>query len=186
LLERLRQAAEAGGRSGSALEALVLQALALRALGDGSAAAAMLARALAQAEPEGYVRLFVDEGEEMQLLLAEGRGQIGRQKQGGYRKLIEYVDKLLAASLPVGFPQSENLNQKSKIDNRKSARVEPLSERELDVLKLLGTELSGPEIADRLSVSLNTLRTHTKNIYGKLGVNSRRAAIRRAEELGLL
>ena len=70
--------------------------------------------------------------------------------------------------------------------NQKSDWVEPLSERELDVLKLLGTELSGPEIADRLSVSLNTVRTHTKNIYGKLGVNSRRAAIRRAEELGLL
>ena len=64
--------------------------------------------------------------------------------------------------------------------------IEPLSERELDVLKLLGTELSGPEIADRLSVSLNTVRTHTKNIYGKLGVNSRRAAVRRAEEAGLV
>jgi LuxR family transcriptional regulator, maltose regulon positive regulatory protein len=64
--------------------------------------------------------------------------------------------------------------------------VEPLSERELDVLKLLGTELSGPEIAGRLSVSLNTVRTHTKNIYGKLGVNSRRAAVRRAAELDLV
>ena len=64
--------------------------------------------------------------------------------------------------------------------------IEPLSERELEVLRLLGTELSGPEIADRLSVSLNTVRTHTKNIYGKLGVNSRRMAVRRAEELGLV
>jgi LuxR family maltose regulon positive regulatory protein len=61
-----------------------------------------------------------------------------------------------------------------------------LSARELDVLKLLATELSGPEIAGQLSVSLNTLRTHTKAIYGKLGVNSRRAAIRRAQELGWL
>jgi LuxR family maltose regulon positive regulatory protein len=64
--------------------------------------------------------------------------------------------------------------------------VEPLSERELDVLRLLGTELSGPEIAQELNVSLNTLRTHTQNIYTKLGVNNRRAAIRRAEELRLL
>jgi LuxR family maltose regulon positive regulatory protein len=64
--------------------------------------------------------------------------------------------------------------------------VEPLSERELDVLRLLATELSGPEIANRLMVSLNTLRTHTKNIFSKLGVNNRRAAVRRAEELGLL
>ena len=64
--------------------------------------------------------------------------------------------------------------------------IEPLSERELDVLKLLATELNGPDMARQLVVSLNTLRTHTKNIYSKLGVNNRRAAIRRAEELGLL
>jgi LuxR family maltose regulon positive regulatory protein len=63
--------------------------------------------------------------------------------------------------------------------------IEPLSERELEVLGLLGTELSGPEIARKLVISLNTMRTHTKNIYSKLGVNSRRAAVRRAEELGL-
>ncbi len=64
--------------------------------------------------------------------------------------------------------------------------AEPLSERELDVLKLLATELDGPEMARELVVSLNTLRTHTKSIYSKLGVNNRRAAVRRAEELGLL
>ena len=64
--------------------------------------------------------------------------------------------------------------------------VEPLSEREFEVLRLLGTELSGPEIANELVVSLHTIRTHTQNIYSKLGVNNRRAAIRRAEELDLL
>jgi LuxR family maltose regulon positive regulatory protein len=63
--------------------------------------------------------------------------------------------------------------------------VDPLSERELDVLRLLGSDLSGPDIARELMVSLNTLRTHTKNIYMKLGVNNRRAALRRAEELDL-
>jgi len=63
---------------------------------------------------------------------------------------------------------------------------EPLSERERDVLRLLGTDLNGPEIARELTVSLNTMRTHTKNIYNKLGVNNRRAAVRRAEELDLL
>jgi LuxR family maltose regulon positive regulatory protein len=66
-----------------------------------------------------------------------------------------------------------------------SKMIEPLSERELEVLKLLRSELSGPEIAGQLIVSLNTLRTHTKNIFNKLGVNNRRAAIRRAEELDL-
>ncbi len=65
------------------------------------------------------------------------------------------------------------------------ALIEPLSERELEVLRLLGTDLGGPEIARELVVSLNTVRTHTKNIYAKLGVTNRRAAVRRAAELGL-
>ena len=67
----------------------------------------------------------------------------------------------------------------------KQVLIEPLSERELEVLRLLGTDLNGPEIARELVVSLNTMRTHTKNIYSKLGVNNRRAAVRRAEELDL-
>jgi len=67
----------------------------------------------------------------------------------------------------------------------KQALIEPLSERELDVLRLLGTELDGPDIARELMVSLNTVRTHTKHIYAKLAVTSRRAAVRRAAELGL-
>ena len=70
--------------------------------------------------------------------------------------------------------------------HQKSDMIEPLSEREFEVLRLLGTELNGPEIARELIVSLNTMRTHTKSIYNKLGVNNRRMAIRRAEELGLL
>ena len=71
-------------------------------------------------------------------------------------------------------------SQQSKI------KIEPLSERELEVLRLLRTELNGPEIARELMVSLSTVRTHTQNIYAKLGVNNRRAAVRRAEELDLL
>jgi len=69
--------------------------------------------------------------------------------------------------------------------SRTRIQIELLSERELDVLRLLGTELNGPEIARHLTVSLNTVRTHTKNLYTKLGVNSRRAAVRRAQELEL-
>ena len=90
----------------------------------------------------------------------------------------EYVHKLLAA-----FGKQEDVHPSTFIPQ---PLVEPLSERELDVLRLLGTELSGPEIARELMVSLNTLRTHTKNIYDKLGVNNRRAAVHRAEELKLL
>ena len=81
------------------------------------------------------------------------------------------------------------LNAIGKIEHKPSVKqdlIEPLSERELEVLRLLGTDLDGPDLARELMVSLNTIRTHTKNIYTKLGVNSRRAAVRRAEELGLL
>ena len=167
LLARLLAAAEAGGRTGSVIEILVLQALAHRARGDLPAALAALERALTLAEPEGYVRVFVDEGPPMAALLAAAaqRGiapQLCPPARGGLR-----------ARPRTAPPANRDL-------------VEPLSERELDVLRLLGTDLDGPEIARELMVSLNTMRTHTKNIYSKLGVNNRRAAVRRAEELQLL
>lgn len=167
LLQRLLQAAEAGGRNGSVIEILIVQALAHQAQPDLPRALAMLERALILAEPEGYSQIFVDEGAPLAELL--------RKLAGGKRQT--YIHKLLAA-FGVEEIQPSVLSRQPLI--------EPLSERELDVLKLLGTELSGPEIADKLSVSLNTLRTHTKNIYSKLGANNRRAAIRRAEELGVL
>jgi LuxR family maltose regulon positive regulatory protein len=180
LLERLLQAAESGGRLGSAIQILLLQALAFQAqdnLPHALAALAPLARALALAEPEGYVRIFVDEGEPMRLMIADFRLRIEKQKRGQTQKLIGYADKLLAA-----FSQLMVKSQ-SKIINQQSTMVEPLSERELEVLRLLRSDLSGPEIALQLSVSINTFRTHTKNIFIKLGVNDRRAAIRRAEDL---
>ncbi len=164
LLERLLRAAEAGERTGSVIEILVLQALAHQARGDLPAALASLQRALTLAEPEGYVRIFVGEGAAAASLLRVAA------KQGiapGYvRRLLAAVDR------SDGRPVQQGL-------------IEPLSERELDVLRLLGTDLDGPDIARELSVSLNTMRTHTRNIYAKLGVNSRRAAVRRAAELGL-
>ena len=165
LLERLLRAAEEGGRTGRVLEILVLQALAHQARGDIPAALAALQRALALAEPEGYVRVFIDEGPPMASLLRAAA------KQGIAR---DYVRRLLAAGTAT--------EDTSPI---KQALIDPLSERELDVLRLLGTELDGPAIARELMVSLNTVRTHTKNIYTKLAVTSRRAAVRRAAELGL-
>jgi ATP/maltotriose-dependent transcriptional regulator MalT len=166
LLERLLLAAEEGGRTGRVIEILVLQALAHQTLGDIPAALASLERPVTLAEPEGYVRVFVDEGPPMTSLLRAAAKQ-------GIRR--DYVRRLLAAV--------------SKTDHgspREQALIEPLSERELDVLRLLGTELDGPAIARELMVSLNTMRTHTKNIYAKLAVASRRAAVRRAAELDLL
>ncbi len=163
LLERLLQAAEAGDRMGSVIEILVLQALAHQLPGDIPTALELLERALTLAEPEGYVRLFVDEGQPMALLLEEAT------KHG---IASNYARQLLTAF--------------GKTEDRLAALIEPLSERELEVLRLLATDLGGPELARELTVSLNTIRTHTKNIYTKLGVNNRRAAVRRAEELDLL
>jgi LuxR family maltose regulon positive regulatory protein len=150
LLERLLLAAEEGERTGRVIEILVLLALARQRLEDIPAALACLERAVALAEPEGYVRVFADEGPLMASLLRA----LAKRGTGPDR--------------PV-----------------KQALIEPLSDRELDVLRLLGTDLNGPAIARELMVSLNTVRTHTKNIYAKLAVTSRRAAVRRGAELGL-
>jgi LuxR family maltose regulon positive regulatory protein len=165
LLERLLQAAEAGERTGTVIEVLALQALCGHARGEVPGAAAALERALTLAEPEGYVRVFADAGPPMAWLLR----RVARQ-----RPTWDYVRRLLAAvSRPVDTPRRQGL-------------IEPLSERELEVLRLLGSDLDGPDIARTLTVSLNTLRTHTRNIYAKLGVTSRRAAVRQAAELNLL
>ena len=150
LLERLLQAAEEGGRTGSVIEILVLQALAHQMQGDIPAALVPLERALTLAEPEGYVRIFVDEGPPMAALLEAA------VKQG---IALNYVRHLLTA-----FEQG--LRSRTPI---KQVLSEPLSERERDVLRLLRTDLSGPDIARELMVSLNTLRTHTNNIYTSLG-----------------
>jgi LuxR family maltose regulon positive regulatory protein len=166
LLERLLAAAEEGGRTGRVIEILVLRALAHQRLGDIAAALASLEHAVTLAEPEGYVRVFADEGPPMAALLR------AVAKQGIARN---YVRRLLAAVTGAGHGGPV-----------KQALIDPLSERELDVLRLLGTELGGPAIARELTVSLNTMRTHTKNIYAKLGVTNRRAAVRRAADLDLL
>jgi LuxR family maltose regulon positive regulatory protein len=180
LLERLLQSADEGGRMASAIEILVLQALTHQARSDLPMALVSLERALTLAEPEGYLRIFVDEGEAMRLLILDFRFTIEKSARNGVHPLFSYLDKLLLA-----FPQPVTTSPQSKTQNRKPEIVDPLSERELEVLKLLRSELNGPEIAQQLIISLNTLRTHTKSIFKKLGVNDRRAAVRRAEELDL-
>jgi len=165
LLDRLLRAAEEGERAGSVIEILVLRALAYQRHGDIAAALSCLERAVTLAGPEGYVRVFVDEGPPMAALLRVA----AKQQAAG-----NYVRQLLAAV--TGTEQNGPVKQ---------ALIEPLSERELDVLRLLGTELDGPAIARELMVSLNTVRTHTKHIYAKLAVTNRRAAVRRAAELDL-
>jgi LuxR family maltose regulon positive regulatory protein len=172
LLERLLRAAEEGARTGRVIEILVLQALAHQTQGDIPAALGSLQRALTLSEPEGYVRVFVDEGPPMaSLLRAVARAAPGEQM--GIAP--SYVRRLLAA-----------INKTEDHMPVKQGLAERLSDRELDVLRLLGTDLDGPDIARELFVSLNTMRTHTRNVYAKLGVSNRRAAVRRAEELDLL
>jgi LuxR family maltose regulon positive regulatory protein len=163
LLERLLRAADDGARTGCVIEILALQALTHQLRGEIPAALEPLERALTLAEPEGYTRIFVDEGPAMAALL-----QVAAKR----RTAPEYARQLLSA-----FRKPENTTPVTKV------LIEPLSRRELDVLRLLGTDLDGPDIARQLVVSLSTLRTHTRSIYNKLGVNNRRAAVRRAEEL---
>jgi LuxR family maltose regulon positive regulatory protein len=167
LLGRLREAAETGARTGSLIEILILEAIAAADGGDCASALAALEQALTAAEPEGYVRLFVDEGQAMTALL----------RQASRRGISTgYISELLLAG---GEPPSVRSAKTQRL-------IDPLSDRELEVLGLLASELSGPDIARHLYVSVNTLRTHTKHIFSKLDVNTRRAAVRRATQLGLL
>ena len=163
-LHRLLEAAEQGGRTGSVLDVLLLQALAAHARHDTRAALEAVERVLALAEPHGYVRLFADHGAPMAELLRRRTSH----EHG------PYVRRLLAALGGLAPPPG------------RTAAPDRLSDREADVLRLLASDLDGPEIARTLVVSVNTVRTHTKSIYAKLGVNSRRAAVHRAQDMGLL
>ncbi|MCB0213469.1 MAG: helix-turn-helix transcriptional regulator, partial [Anaerolineae bacterium] len=184
LLERLLHAAEAGARTGSVIEILVLQALAQAMQDNIPAALASLQRALTLAEPEGYVRIFVDEGPPVAALLSRLHSSTESTR------LKEYSHQLLLAlAEEQGSEAAEEKSNDSPRPVGPSAPqplIEPLSQRELEILRLFNTELSGPEIARELVIALSTVRTHTKSIYSKLNVTSRRAAVKRAEELGLI
>jgi LuxR family transcriptional regulator, maltose regulon positive regulatory protein len=168
LLDRVLNVAQAAGRDGSLVEAGLVRALAHHANGDPDSAAADLAAALTDGVPAGYCRLFLDEGQPMAELL----GQVARAAAHDVRTRAEHL--LAAAQRPSARAPAG------------PASEDGLSEREREVLRLLATELTGPEIARQLFVSVNTLRTHTKHIFAKLDVNTRRAAVRRAADLGLL
>jgi LuxR family transcriptional regulator, maltose regulon positive regulatory protein len=168
-VDRLLLAAREGDRAGSVLELRVLRALAARAGGDVDGAVAATGQALSLAEPEGSARVFLDEGPAMVSLL---RAAAREGPAAGY------ASRLL---VPAG-PADDGAGTRQ----RKQQLVEPLSARELEVLRLLATDLDGPAIARELYLSLNTVRTHTRHVYAKLGVTSRRAAVRRAADLDLL
>ena len=173
LLDRLLIAAEDSDRMGSAIEILILRAIAFEAEGRVSDALVPLERALVLAEPEGYVSCFVDEGAPMARLLYEALSR-------GISPA--YVGRLLSAvsSAEPGPPVTGQplLAQEGLL--------EPLSEREIEVLQLIGQGFTNPEIAKRLYLSLNTVKVHTRNIYGKLDVHNRTQAVARGRALGLL
>jgi LuxR family maltose regulon positive regulatory protein len=168
-LELLLPGMEQQRRIDLALEILVLKALSHQALGDYEQALGALGRALSLAEPGGYVRTFLDEGSPMARLLYQAAAR-GIAPQ--------YTGKLLAA-----FPAAEAVEgfQVSAME-----LVEPLTERELEVLRLIAEGLSNQEIAQQLFLSLSTVKWHTHNIYGKLGVHNRTQAVAKARALGML
>ncbi len=169
LLNRLLAAAEAGGRTGSLLEILVLQALVHEAQDDMAAAQAALARALTLAAPEGYVRLFVDAGPPLAALLERQQGE-GRGPKAYIAKLLAaFAGQIVDAPTASGQPL-----------------LEPLSDRELEVLQLVAEGLTNRQIAERLFLALSTVKGHNRVIYGKLNVGRRTEAVARGRELGLL
>lgn len=173
LLDRLLEAAEGGGRTRVVLEVLALQSLARAAAGHQAAALESLERAVRLAEPEGWVRVFTGEGAPMAKLL---RSLQSRHRSWLFLRTLITAAPARAAGAPPGSggetPSGQSL-------------VEPLSSRELDVLRYLRSDLDGPAIARELGVSLSTVRTHTQRIFTKLGVANRRAAVRHAHQLNL-
>jgi LuxR family maltose regulon positive regulatory protein len=170
-LERLAQDAEAKARGSSVLELLLVQSLALAAQGERKAALSVLARAFSLSEPQGYIRLFVDEGAPMRTLLREARSR---------RVAPHAVARLLAA-----FGEPEGGSQAGSSTSA-SALIEPLTRREREVLLLLAEGATNYEIASRLVVSTGTVKKYVYHLCGKLGVQSRTQALARARTLHLL
>jgi LuxR family maltose regulon positive regulatory protein len=186
LLGRLLEAAKQGGRERTAMEVMVLQALAHQALSDDAEAIKALEKALISGQPEGFVRTFIDEGEPVSKLLLELLKQNGKRWETEQPELLRYVVKLKdlfgpAAPVPtsrVATTESEALPWWYVED--------PLSERELEVLQHVARGLSNQEIADKLFLSAGTVKRHMSNIYQKLDVHSRTQALERARTLKVL
>jgi LuxR family maltose regulon positive regulatory protein len=161
LLQRMLEAAEVGGNTTRVIEIMMLQALAFYAGGDAFQAMTTLERALTLAEPEGFIRIFVDEGTPMARLLYEAldRGIA-----------TDYVRRLLQA-FPIEEPKQVDPSE-SQVSE--SGYIEPLSEREIEVLQFIAEGLTNQEIATKLFLSLHTVKTHTRNIYSKLNAQKSR------------
>ena len=186
LLGRLHDAAADTGREGSLLEIRMLQALAHAADGDRETALSVLGLALTQTpEPEGHVRLFLDEGDPMLDLLRDAAQVEGPPAGSDSGQKIKNADEE-GREIGGSGPTAARAGRGDEPSAPQHALADPLSQREVEVLRLLDSELTGPQIAAELYVTLNTLRTHTKRIFTKLDVTTRAAAVRKAHEHGLI
>jgi LuxR family maltose regulon positive regulatory protein len=180
LLEQYREDAEAAERMGSVIEILILEAGASAAQGERHRALTSLGRALTLAEPEGYIRIFVDEGEPMRLLLLDYQSILKRKISDGVDnesfRLLTHTDKLLAA-----------FSQPALIENPKLETLsENLSERELDILRFIAAGDSNLEIAEHMVLAQSTVKWYINSLYSKLGARSRTHAVALAKELELI
>jgi LuxR family maltose regulon positive regulatory protein len=180
VLEPFRRQMEEKGWQIERLRTMVLQAVAHQAHGEKDKAVRVMKDALALAEPGGFIRLFVDEGEAMRVMISDVRLSMAAQPRGRNQQQLGYMDELLAAfTEPVDVPRA-------KSENETPIMLEALSQRELEVLQLVAQGLSNSEIGERLFLALDTVKGHNRSIYAKLQVQRRTEAIARARELGLL
>ena len=182
LLERLSEFASDMGLTQYLIETLALQALTLQTQGASDQAQEVLGKCLALAQPEGFVRTFVDEGRPMAELLQRVKDEVGRARPERSEGMKKYMDELLIAfagegNIKVGIQPSPFIPQ---------PLVEPLTAREIELLRLVAAGLSNQEIAEKLVIAIGTVKAHTASIYGKLEVRSRTQAVARARDLGLL
>jgi LuxR family transcriptional regulator, maltose regulon positive regulatory protein len=174
LIKHLISTAANAHRTTSALELLLIQSQAHEAIGQREQALTLLQQAIQRAEPEGYIRLFLDEGTPLVMLLMHLRESSPQQA---------YIQLLLAA-----FPDYETAQPVGKEEHRRRPQplVDPLSERELEVLQLIAAGASNEEIAEQLVIAIGTVKRHVSNILGKLAVSNRTQAVVYAKEIGLL
>ncbi len=180
LLDRLLINAESQGRMGNVLASLITQALVHQAQGNLALALLPLERVLVLSQPEGYFRIFLNEGEPMRLLLLAFRSKIEEQLRWQDYRLHGFLNTLLTA-----FVRHEVMSQ-SSTTKQKSEIIESLSERELEVLRLIAQGLSNREISQRLFLAMSTVKGHNLKIFAKLQAQNRTEAVARARELGLI
>jgi LuxR family maltose regulon positive regulatory protein len=184
LLSRLEENAEAGGRNGRLIEIMLLKALAMQKMGNTGQAINILTKSLALAEPEGYVRIFLDEGQPMRMLLTQWLEHTDSGLLRDY--VIHLLAQFNAESQTIMRPQEKSSSTTDHLESIEQALVEPLSPREVEVLGHIALGKTNQEIAEELVVARGTIKAHAASIYRKLDVTNRTEAVARARQLNIL